>query len=225
MFETVGNLASEKPGTRFRAPSAPLERQKILLTAGRISSIIEIYFESLETDLAVKRIKAKMRLLFSFSILVVSVLGISAQSQPATKRILVLCTGNSARSQMAAGFLKSFDSRLDVYSAGTQPAARINPHAVQAMKEVGIDISAGVPKSVNQFTSQSFEYVITVCDDADKNCPNFSGKVGKRVHMGFIDPAAATGSDEHVMSVFRDVRDQIGHKFSDYYEKEIKKTL
>src|SRR5215470_19868357 len=131
---------------------------------------------------------------------------LSAQQPPAKKRILVLCTGNSARSQMAAGFLKSFDSRLDVYSAGTQPAARINPHAVQAMKEVGIDISAGVPRSVNQFTNQSFDYVITVCDDADKNCPNFSGKVGKRVHIGFIDPVAATGTEEEI-AVFRKVRD------------------
>ena len=166
-----------------------------------------------------------MRFLFSVSMLLLSAIGMSAQQPPARKRVLVLCTGNSARSQMAAGFLKSFDARLDVYSAGTQPAAHINPHAVQAMKEVGVDISAGVPKSVNQFTSQSFDYVITVCDDADKNCPNFTGKVGKRVHIGFIDPAAATGSDEHIMSVFRQVRDEIKQKFSDYYEKEIRKTL
>jgi len=150
---------------------------------------------------------------------------LTAQPPPAKKRILVLCTGNSARSQMAAGFLKSFDARLDVFSAGTQPAAHINPHAVTAMKEVGIDISAGVPKSVSQFTSQSFDYVITVCDDADKNCPNFSGKVGKRVHIGFIDPAAATGSEEHIMGVFRQVRDEIKQKFSDYYKTEISKGL
>src|SRR5215472_13618439 len=148
-----------------------------------------------------------------------------AQQPAARKRILVLCTGNSARSQMAAGFLKSFDSRLDVCSAGTQPAARINPHAVQAMREVGVDISNGVPKNVSQFTNQSFDYVITVCDDADKNCPNFSGKVGKRVHIGFIDPAAATGTEEHIMSVFRQVRDEIKQKFADYYQKEISKTL
>jgi arsenate reductase len=93
------------------------------------------------------------------------------------------------------------------------------------MKEVGIDISAGVPKSVNQFTSQSFDYVITVCDDADKNCPNFSGKVGKRVHIGFIDPAAATGTEEHIMTVFREVRDGIKQKFSEYYRNEISKSL
>ena len=146
-----------------------------------------------------------------------------AQQPAARKRILVLCTGNSARSQMAAGFLKSFDDRLDVYSAGTQPAARINPQAVEAMREVGIDISGGVPKSVTQFTSQSFDYVITVCDDADQNCPNFSGKVGKRVHIGFIDPAAATGSEEQIMTVFRQVRDEINVKFRAYYQKEVGK--
>jgi len=147
------------------------------------------------------------------------------QSNVERKRILVLCTGNSARSQMAAGFLKSFDHRLDVFSAGTQPAARVNPHAIAAMQEVGIDISGGVPKSVSQFTNQSFDYVITVCDDADKNCPNFSGKVGKRVHIGFIDPAAATGTEEHIMTVFREVRDEIKQKFSEYYKKEISKGL
>jgi arsenate reductase len=167
-----------------------------------------------------------MRKISSVALLLLAAGALNAQSEkPAKTRILVLCTGNSARSQMAAGFLKSFNPELDVYSAGTQPAARINPHAVQAMKEVGVDISAGVPKSVNQFVSQSFDYVITVCDDADKNCPNFSGKVGKRAHIGFIDPAAATGSEEHIMGVFRQVRDEIKQKFSDYYAKEISKRL
>ena len=154
-------------------------------------------------------------------LLVCSFGAVGADQNAPRKRILVLCTGNSARSQMAAGFLKSFDARLDVYSAGTQPAARINPHAVQAMRELGIDISSGTPKSVKQFVSQSFDYVITVCDDADKNCPNFSGKVGKRVHIGFIDPAKATGTEEEIMAVFRRVRDEIKDKFSDYYAKQI----
>ena len=144
-----------------------------------------------------------------------------ATDKPATKRILVLCTGNSARSQMAAAFLKSFDPRLQVYSAGTAPAARINPHAVQVMREVGIDISVGAPTSVRQFVNQSFNYVITVCDDADKNCPNFTGKVGKRVHIGFIDPAKATGSEEEILAVFRRVRDEIREKFSDFNAKVI----
>ncbi len=155
------------------------------------------------------------------------VLGAFAMSSGAAakKRILVLCTGNSARSQMAAGFLRSFDDRLEVYSAGTQPAARVNPHAIAAMKEAGIDLSGEYPKSVSKFTNQGFDYVITVCDDADKNCPNFSGKVGKRVHIGFIDPAAATGSEEHIMTVFRQVRDEIKQKFSAFYKSEIQKGL
>jgi arsenate reductase len=140
-------------------------------------------------------------------------------------RILVLCTGNSARSQMTEGFLRSFDPRLEVYSAGTNPAPRVNPLAIQAMKEIGIDISRGTPKKVDQFLNQSFDYVITVCDDADKSCPNFRGKVGKRAHIGFPDPAKATGSDAEKLTVFRTVRDDIQRRFRDYYEKEIKKGL
>jgi arsenate reductase (thioredoxin) len=137
-------------------------------------------------------------------------------------RILILCTGNSARSQMAAGLLGSLDSRLDIYSAGTAPAPKINPNAVRVMKEVGIDISGGVPKSVTQFLGQSFDFVITVCDDADKNCPAFQGKVGRRVHIPFVDPAKATGSEQEVLAVFRKVRDQIKDRFTDFYAKEIK---
>lgn len=141
------------------------------------------------------------------------------------KRILILCTGNSARSQMSEGFLKSFDSRLEVYSAGTHPAARVNPFAIQAMKELGIDISGGTPKKVDQFISQSFDYVVTVCDDADKSCPTFRGKVGKRTHIGFPDPAKATGTDEEKLAVFRKVRDDIRKRFREYYETEIRKGL
>ena len=97
-------------------------------------------------------------------------LGSMAQTkEPVKTRILVLCTGNSARSQMAAGCLRSFDDRLQVFSAGTNPAARVNPKAIQVMREMGIDISGGMPKNVRQFVDQSFDYVITVCDDADKN--------------------------------------------------------
>ena len=141
------------------------------------------------------------------------------------KRVLVLCTGNSARSQMAEGVLKSLNPRLDVQSAGTNPAARVNPLAIRAMREIGIDISGETPKSVQQFVSQSFDYVITVCDDADKNCPNFSGKVGKRVHIGFPDPADATGTDEEKMLVFRQVRDDIRSKFTEFYRATIQKEL
>jgi len=93
------------------------------------------------------------------------------------------------------------------------------------MNEVRIDISKGTPKSVQQFVSQSFDYVITVCDDADRNCPNFTGRVGKRVHIGFIDPAKATGTDDQIMTVFRQVRDEIRTKFAAHYANEIKTHL
>ena len=93
------------------------------------------------------------------------------------------------------------------------------------MKEVGIDISGGTPKKVDQFVDQGFDYVITVCDDADKSCPNFRGKVGTRKHLGFPDPAKAQGTDAEKLAVFRKVRDDIGKTFREYYEQEIKKGL
>lgn len=137
-----------------------------------------------------------------------------------TKRILVLCTGNSARSQMTQGFLKSFNPALEVYSAGTAPSPRINPFAVQVMKELEIDISSGTPKNVKQFLGKSFDYVVTVCDDADKSCPTFRGKVGKRLHIGFPDPAKAVGTDAEKLVVFRRVRDDIRKRFKELYENE-----
>lgn len=152
--------------------------------------------------------------------------GAFAEGSKSTKlKVLVICTGNSARSQITAGFLKSWDTRLNIYSAGTAPAPRINPYAVRAMKEVGIDISSGTPKNVRQFLGESFDYVITVCDEADRDCPNFTGKVGKRVHIPFPDPARATGTDDQIMSVFRQVRNDIQAKFTDYYQHELKKRL
>jgi arsenate reductase len=149
----------------------------------------------------------------------------TAAGEDGKKRILVLCTGNSARSQMTEGFLKSLDPRLEVYSAGTNPAPRVNPFAVQAMKEIGIDISGNSPKKVDQFISQPFDYVITVCDDADKSCPNFRGRVGKRKHIGFPDPAKAAGTDAEKLKVFRAVRDDIRKRFQEFYEKEMRKQL
>jgi arsenate reductase len=148
----------------------------------------------------------------------------SAAAADHQTRILVLCSGNSARSQMAEGVLKSLDSTLSVQSAGITPAARVNPHAIQAMKEIGIDISGEHPKPVQQFVKQSFDYVITVCDDADKNCPIFAGKVGTRTHIGFPDPAEAKGSEDEIMKVFRQVRDDIRTKFTAYYRDTIAKN-
>jgi len=140
------------------------------------------------------------------------------------KRILIVCTGNSARSQMTEGFLRSLDPKLALFSAGTAPAPQINPYAVKAMQEIGIDISHQTPKNVRQYLGQSFDYVVTVCDDADKNCPNFSGKVGKRLHIGFPDPAKATGTDDEKMAVFRKVRDDIRTRFKEFYRTEIRKS-
>jgi len=139
-------------------------------------------------------------------------------------RVLVLCTGNSARSQMAEGLLKSLDPTLDVHSAGIEPAARVNAYAIRAMNEIGIDISGGRPKSVQPFIGQPFDYVVTVCDDADRNCPVFNGEVGTRVHFGFPDPADATGTDEQIMKAFRSVRDDIRATCTAYYRDTIAKT-
>lgn len=138
------------------------------------------------------------------------------------KRILILCTGNSCRSQMAEGFLKSFDKNLEVYSAGTKPAEKVNPNAIKVMNEVGIDLSSNYPKLVDQFLNETFDYVITVCDNAKETCPVFIGKVGKQLHIGFEDPADATGTEEEILSVFRKVRDEIKRDFYEFYLKELK---
>jgi len=103
--------------------------------------------------------------------------------------ILILCTGNSCRSQMAEAYLKSLDPRLEVRSAGTSPASRVHPKAVAAMKEIGIELSVARPKPVEGFLRQAFTYVITVCDNAKETCPVFTGSVKHRLHIGFDDPA------------------------------------
>lgn len=124
-------------------------------------------------------------------------------------RVLILCTGNSCRSQMAHGFLQSFDKNIEVYSGGTDPAAQVNTKAVEVMKEVGIDISSHVPTHVNTYLDQEWDYVITVCGGANESCPAFTGKVGKRLHIGFDDPSHATGTPEFIEAEFRRVRDEI----------------
>jgi arsenate reductase len=120
---------------------------------------------------------------------------------------------------MAEGFLKSFDHRLEVYSAGTRPSEKIHPNAVQVMHEVGIDIRDNYPKSVDQFIDRSFNYVITVCDSARETCPIFTGNVENNVHIGFDDPAEATGSEKEVLAVFRRVRDEIQRDFEEFYKR------
>jgi len=132
-------------------------------------------------------------------------------------KILILCTGNSCRSQMAEGFLKSFDEMLDVYSAGTRPEKEINPRTVIVMKELGIDLSSNTPDDVEKYTDISFDYVITICDSAKESCPVFSGYVKHRLHIGFEDPADAKGTDDEVLPVYRKIRDQIKDRFYKFY--------
>lgn len=138
-------------------------------------------------------------------------------------KILILCTGNSCRSQMAEAFLKSFDSSLEVYSAGTKPAAQVHPKAVAVMKEVGISLDGAFPKDVDRFLKDAFDYVITVCDKAKETCPVFTGQVKHRMHIGFDDPAEATGTDEEVMDAFRRVRDDINNRFKQFYRESIQR--
>ncbi|MCX6304559.1 MAG: arsenate reductase ArsC [Bacteroidetes bacterium] len=140
-------------------------------------------------------------------------------------RILILCTGNSCRSQMAEGFLRSFDSRLGVFSAGTHPAPRANPNAVAVMKEAGIDISANTPKNVDIFVTEPFDYVITVCGGAKEVCPAFTGIVKHRLHIGFDDPADAVGPADEVMAVYRRVRNEIRNGFHTFYLEQIRPEL
>jgi arsenate reductase len=137
------------------------------------------------------------------------------------KSILILCTGNSCRSQMAEGFLRSFDSDLQVFSAGTKPVAAVHPLAVQVMQEDGIDISKHKPKLVDDFLATPFDFVVTVCDGAKENCPVFIGNVKHRLHIGFDDPAEAKGTSDEVLAVFRRVRNEIKNGFKKFYEKSI----
>ncbi|MEI6048655.1 MAG: arsenate reductase ArsC [Bacteroidota bacterium] len=140
-------------------------------------------------------------------------------------KILILCTGNSCRSQMAHGFMQSFDHRLQVFSAGTEPATRINPTAIKVMNEAGVDIHHHTPKNVSQYLSEEWDYVITVCDDANESCPVFPGKVRHRLHMGFEDPSKTKGSYMEIMTAFYDVRNEIRDEFYRLYESEIKKKI
>lgn len=140
-------------------------------------------------------------------------------------KILILCTGNSCRSQMAHGFLQSFDKSLTVRSTGTEASGKLNLNAVKAMKEIGIDISHHTSDSVDLYLGDEWDYVITVCGGANENCPAFLGKVKHRLHMGFDDPSHAVGSDEFVWSEFIRVRNEIKETFSKFYNDEIKSQL
>jgi len=140
-------------------------------------------------------------------------------------KILILCTGNSCRSQMSHGFLQSFDKNLEVFSAGTEPAKQINAKAVQVMYEIGIDISSYTPKHVEQYLNETWDYVITVCGGANETCPAFYGKVKDRLHIGFEDPSESIGTEEFIMSQFRRVRDEIKTEFYKLYTEQLEQML
>jgi arsenate reductase len=126
-------------------------------------------------------------------------------------RVLFLCTGNSARSQMAEGLLRTFGGEdFEINSAGTDPKG-LNPLAIEAMRKIGIDISGHESKSLDRFLGQHFDYIITVCDRARDSCPTFPGD-NERIHWGFEDPAAVTGTRAEQLAVFRRVRNEISER-------------
>ena len=136
------------------------------------------------------------------------------------KKVLILCTGNSARSQMAEGLLKHItQNRYEIYSAGTKPST-VRPEAINVMAEIGIDISGNRSKSVEEFVNEEIDYVLTVCDNARENCPYFPAKT-KVIHHTFEDPAEAQGSEEARRNAFRKIRDEI----KNYFENDFVKTL
>ena len=126
---------------------------------------------------------------------------------------------------MAHGFLQSFNNSITVCSAGTNPSQIVNEKAIAVMKEVDIEISHHKPKSVEIYLDEVWDFVITVCDDANETCPVFLGKVKHRLHIGFEDPSHATGTNEFIWSEFRRVRDEIKTKFYDLYNQQIKTQL
>ncbi len=137
------------------------------------------------------------------------------------KRVLFLCTGNSCRSQMADGLINhDFAGRIQAFSAGTAPHG-LNPKAVQVMGEIGIDIANNSSDHLNQYEGQPFDYVITLCGDADHRCPQFFGGV-QRIHIGFDDPPKTVGSEEEVLAVYRRVRDEIREQLGSYFRREPK---
>ena len=140
-------------------------------------------------------------------------------------KILILCTGNSCRSQMAHGFLQSFNKNITVCSAGTEASGKLNPGAVKAMAEIGIDISGHSSDSVDKYLNDKWDYVITVCGGANEACPTFTGKVKQRLHIGFDDPTDAVGTEEFVWSEYIRVRNEIKNAFYKLYTQEIEPRL
>lgn len=140
-------------------------------------------------------------------------------------KVLILCTGNSCRSQMAHGFLQSLNPNITVRSAGTEASGKLNPQAVKAMAEIGIDISHHSSDSVDLYLKEAWDYVITVCGGANEVCPAFMGKVKHRLHIGFDDPSDAVGTEEFIWSEYIRVRDEIKAGFYKLYVEQMKDQL
>lgn len=140
-------------------------------------------------------------------------------------KVLILCTGNSCRSQMAHGYMQSFDKRITVCSAGIEASGKLNAKAVAVMRAEGIDISYHTSDSVQKYLAEAWDYVITVCGGANEVCPAFTGKVKHRLHIGFDDPSHAVGSDEFIQSEFIRVRNEIKSGFWKLYLEQIKPQL
>lgn len=131
------------------------------------------------------------------------------------KRVLILCTGNSARSQMAEGILRDIaGDRFDVESAGVEPS-HVRPEAIEAMSDIGIDITSHRSKSVDEFTGDEFDHIITVCDNARESCPVFPGNA-ERIHWSFDDPAAVEGTREERVDAFRRIREEIYDRLTQF---------
>ncbi len=124
---------------------------------------------------------------------------------------------------MAEGFLRSIGPELEVFSAGTHPAKEVNPNSIIVMKEIDIDITSQFPKDVSIYVKDSFDFVITVCDNAKESCPVFTGKVKKQLHLGFVDPAEAKGSKEKILNEYREIRDEIRSSFLQLYNTLLSK--
>ena len=140
-------------------------------------------------------------------------------------KILILCTGNSCRSQMAHGFLQSFSKDITVCSAGTEASGQLNPGAVKVMAEIDIDISGHTSDSVEKYLNDEWDYVITVCGGANEACPTFIGKVKQRLHIGFDDPSDAVGTDEFIWSEYIRVRDEIKEAFHKLFVNKIEPLI
>ena len=141
--------------------------------------------------------------------------------QEAKVRILVLCTGNSCRSQMAQGFLRTWLPNALVRSAGTAPGKRVHPMAVAVMRDVGIDLTGNTLTSVQKFVGQRWDWVLTVCGGAKESCPVFTGQVRHRIHIGFDDPANATGTPDEIRAAFEHIRDEIAEQLQVWVRRQI----